>query len=125
MIRRNIFSFLVALIILYLSLASSQTFNKVSFFNIPHSDKIAHICMYFGLMLVITLENFKSIRGKGQLLVIAFIPLCYGILMEILQLTFTDNRQGSFYDILFNAAGIIVSVLLWPFIKRIMLKLKA
>ena len=57
MLKRNIFSIIVALIILYLSLASSDTFEKVPFFNIPNFDKIVHFGMYFGLMSVIFLKT--------------------------------------------------------------------
>lgn len=118
MIKKNIFSILVAMVILYLSLTSSETFVKVSFFNIPYFDKIVHFGMYFGLMSVIIFENRKSIKSIRQLLLIALIPLFYGILMEILQAVLTTTRSGSFFDAIFNLAGILVSVLLlWLWIK--------
>jgi hypothetical protein len=37
--------------------------------------------------------------------------------MEILQATLTVTRTGSFYDALANSAGILVSILLWLWIK--------
>lgn len=113
MVKKNIFSIIVALIILYLSLADSQSFDKVPFLNIPHLDKIVHFLMYFGLMSVIIFEHRKSIKGGIRLILIALIPFIYGILMEILQLTITDSRSGNFYDILANSTGIIVSSLVW------------
>jgi VanZ family protein len=113
MIKKNVFSVLVALIILYLSLADSQSFNKVPFLNIPHLDKIVHFLMYFGLMSVIVFEHRKSIIGRTQLVLIALIPFIYGILMEILQMTITSTRSGSIYDVLANSSGIIVSALIW------------
>jgi VanZ family protein len=118
MIKKNPFSILVALIIMYLSLTSSHTFDKVSFINIPYLDKIVHFGMYFGLMSVIILENRKTIKTLRQLSLIALIPLFYGILMEFLQAALTTTRSGSFYDAVFNLAGIIVSsLLLWLWIK--------
>lgn len=117
MVKRNIFSILVVLIIMYLSLANSDTFEEVSFFNIPYLDKIMHFVMYFGLMSVIIFENRKTIKSKGSLFLIALIPFFYGILMEILQSTLTASRFASFYDVLFNSAGILVSLLLWLWIK--------
>jgi len=118
MVKKNIFSILVALVIMYLSLTSSHTFDKVSFINIPFLDKIVHFGMYFGVMLVIIFENRKIIKSIRQLFLIALIPLFYGILMEILQSTLTTTRSGSFYDVLFNLAGILTSLLLfWLWIK--------
>ncbi|MDP3002388.1 MAG: VanZ family protein [Bacteroidales bacterium] len=117
MVKKNIFSILVALIIMYLSLANSDTFEEVSIFNIPFVDKIMHFGMYFGLMSVIIFEYRKTLKSTGSLFLIALIPFFYGILMEILQSTLTTSRFASFYDILFNSAGILVSLLLWLWIK--------
>jgi VanZ family protein len=113
MIKKNKFSILVAVAIMYLSLTSSHTFDKVSFITIPYIDKIVHFGMYFGLMSVIILENRKTINKTSHLFLIGLIPLLYGILLEIMQSTLTLTRTGSFYDALFNCAGILVSILLW------------
>lgn len=117
MIKKNIFSIIVALIIMYLSLASSDTFKKVPTFNIPFLDKIVHFGMYFVLMSVILFENRKILKGIGQFFLIAIIPFIYGILMEILQATLTVTRSGSFFDVIFNSLGILISILLWFWIK--------
>jgi VanZ family protein len=117
MIKKNIFSILIALIIMYLSLANAQTFDKAPFIDIPDIDKAVHFCMYFGLMLVIILENKNSIKSNGHLFLLGLIPLSFGILMEILQATLTVTRSGSFFDALANGAGILVSILLWLWIK--------
>jgi len=117
MVKKNIFSILVALVIMYLSLTSSHTFDKVSFINFPYFDKIVHFSMYFGLMSVIIFENRKTIKNTRQLYLIALIPLFYGILIEILQATLTTTRTGSFFDAIFNLAGILVSLVLWLWVK--------
>jgi VanZ family protein len=117
MLRKNKFSILVAFIILYLSLTSAHTFDKVPEFNIPYFDKVVHFGMYFGLMLMITLENRKSIKSVKQLFLLGLIPLFYGILIEFLQSSFTVTRNGNFYDALADCTGILVSILLFLLIK--------
>jgi len=117
MIRRNIFSILVALIISYLSLTGSDTFDKVPLFNIPYLDKIVHFFMYSGLMTVILFENRKILILQSQIFYAALIPFFYGILMEILQASLTDTRSGSIYDALFNTTGIIAAIILWLLLK--------
>jgi VanZ family protein len=117
MIKKNIFSILIALIIMYLSLANAQTFDKAPFIDIPNIDKAVHFCMYFGLMFVIILENKNNIKSNGHLFLLGLIPLSFGILMEILQATLTVTRSGSVFDALANSAGIFVSILLWLWIK--------
>lgn len=117
MIKKNIFSLLVALIIMYLSLASSHTFNKVPLINIPYIDKFVHFAMYFGLMSVIILENRRKIKSLFYLFMAGLIPLFYGILMEVLQSTLTTTRTGSFYDAIADGMGILGSILIWLWIK--------
>ncbi len=118
MIKKNKFSLAIALVIMYLSLASSETFDSVPFLNIPYLDKIIHFLMYFGLMLVILYENKNSVNRTRQLLITATIPFLYGILMEILQFAFTDTRSGSIIDIISNSAGILVAALFWLLLVR-------
>lgn len=117
MVKKNILSFLVALIIMFLSLAGSDNFDGVPFFNIPYFDKIAHFGMYFGFMLVLLFENRKLLSGNRQILLLSAIPFFYGIMMELFQMIFTVSRSGSVYDVIFNTAGIFVAGLLWSRIK--------
>jgi VanZ family protein len=117
MFKKYKFSILVALIILYLSLANSHTFDKVPLYNIPYFDKIVHFGMYFGLMSVIILENRKTNLTNYQIFLSGLIPLSYGILMEILQTLLTVTRSGSFFDALADGVGILISILLWLRIK--------
>lgn len=105
---------------MYLSLASSRTFDEVPLFNIPYLDKIVHLCMYFGFMSVIIFENRVKLKNNTLLFLIALFPLLYGILMEILQEILTTTRSGSFYDVIFNSAGITISIFLWLLIKSFM-----
>jgi VanZ family protein len=117
MIKKNIFTILVALIIMYLSLANSDTFDKIPLVDVPDFDKVVHLVMYFSLMSVIILENRKTIKKPLSLFLIGIIPFLYGILMEILQATITISRSGSFYDALADAAGVLLSILVWLLIK--------
>lgn len=117
MVKKYKFSFLVALVILYLSLANSHTFDKVPAFNIPHFDKMVHFAMYFGLTLMIIIESRKSIRGLRHLLTICLIPLFFGILIEIMQYSLTSTRSANFYDGVADFTGILVAVMIFYFIK--------
>jgi len=121
MIKKNIFSILTALIIMYLSMANSHTFDDVHI-KVPNFDKLVHFCMYLGLMSVIILENLKIIKSARNLFIIGLIPLSYGIIIEIMQSTLTSTRTGSFFDALADAAGIITSILLWKWLSRLRTK---
>lgn len=122
MLKKNIFSVLTALVILYLSLANSHTFDKVPAFRIPEADKIVHVIMYFGLMTVILLENRSFVNSARRVLIAGLIPFGFGILMEILQGAFTVTRTASIFDALADLAGILLSAGIWflikPYIKK-------
>lgn len=111
MIRKNIFSILIAIVILYLSLANSENFDSVQI-NIPNADKFVHFGMYFSLMTSILIENRNRIIQRRTIYQLSLIPLSYGILMEILQY-FTVSRTASLADAAADASGIIFTVVLW------------
>jgi VanZ family protein len=117
MIRKNLFSILVSLLLLYLSLAKSGQFEKIQLAKIPNIDKIVHFGMYFTLMSVLILEHRKILKNNWNLFLLALIPLSYGILMEILQFMLTTTRSGDFYDAMADAAGVFAAALLWLIFK--------
>jgi VanZ family protein len=117
MIRKNKFTIVTAMVILYLSLAGSITFGQSGILNIPYIDKIGHFGLYFTLMSVIILEHKNLFQNTRQLLLVALIPFFFGNLIEILQMTLTTNRKGEILDALSNSAGITIALFLWLFIK--------
>ncbi len=117
MIKKNLFSILVSILLLYLSLANSKTFEKIQLLEIPNIDKIVHFMMYFLMMSVIIIEHRSKLKNILNLFLLALIPLSYGILMEILQLVLTSTRTGDFYDAVADAVGVLASVALWLIIK--------
>ncbi len=119
MVKRNILSISMTLVVLYLSLAPSASFDKVSFLESQYSDKIVHFLMYLTLMSVIIFENRKIIKDIKQIFYIALIPVSLGIMMEIFQGLFTSSRTPSMYDILFNITGVLFSVFIWLYLRSI------
>jgi VanZ family protein len=102
---------------MYLSLANAHTFDKMPEFNIQGFDKLVHFAMYFGLMLMIIIENRKALKSVKQLFLIGLIPLSYGILLEFMQSGLTATRNGDFFDALSDCAGILGAILMFIWIK--------
>lgn len=118
MIRRNKFSIIVALVILFLSLTSSQTFGDTSFINIPYMDKLAHFAFYFLFMAVIIFEHRNSITNTRVLLLAALIPFSFGAGIELLQSGIQIiNRRGELFDLFANFSGIVAAIFLWLVIR--------
>ncbi len=119
MIKKNIFSILAALGILYLSLSGAETYDRITIFSFPGVDYIVHFLMYFVFMSVIVFEHRKGINKIRFLFLVSLIPLFYGALMELLQSWLTVSRTGSLADLFFNLAGIVFSVFVCLVIKPI------
>jgi VanZ family protein len=117
MIRKNKFSIIFSLIILYLSLANAKTFESVGFFDVPYLDKFVHFGLYFLFMGVIILEHNNSFSNTRQLIVIALIPVLFGGLIELCQGGFTTTRKADVLDFMFNTAGTATAVCIWLFYK--------
>lgn len=111
MIRKNIFSIAVILLNAFLSLAGPETFDGNKFPDIPYRDKLAHLAMYFLLTAVIVTEHRYSIKNLRQLFFVALIPFSVGVLMELLQLFITSNRDADIMDVVFNTAGIVLALM--------------
>jgi VanZ family protein len=117
MVKKNKFSILISLVIVYLSLANAKAFEVAGFFDIPYLDKFVHFGLYFLFMTVIILEHRDSFANTRQLIVVALIPVFFGGLMELAQAGFTDTRKADVLDIMFNTAGTATAVCIWLFYK--------
>jgi len=118
MVRKNILSVCVAVLILFLSFARASTFSRLHLPAIPNLDKIVHIIMYFTLMLALIIENRAILDTVKSYLILATIPAFFGAIIEIFQAMFTTTRTGDILDFCADAAGIILSVVVWLIIKR-------
>ena len=107
-IRKYPFSLLIIATIVFLSL-----------FNPPQTrldpmtgiDKIAHICMYGGLELVIWIEYLRhhdNLDFIKVLLLGIITPIMLGGLMEIAQMKLTQGRSGEWADLLADSIGVLL-----------------
>jgi VanZ family protein len=113
LLKKNILSIITALLILYLSLANADTFSKVNDFAFPYFDKVVHMFMYFGFMIVLLYENRLSLKNNRSVLLLSILPVVYGILMECLQSWLTSTRTGDIIDGLFDLVGILLALITW------------
>jgi len=79
-----------------------------------YSDKIFHAIAYclFALIWFLSLHySFK--KEKKQSINIAVVgAIVFGIVIEILQHTLTQNRQGDYKDVIANTIGACLAVLI-------------
>ncbi|MGD0583158.1 MAG: VanZ family protein [Bacteroidales bacterium] len=118
MIRKNIFSLFIALVIVFLSFTGAGTFSHLHLPPIPNLDKLVHSIMYFTLTFALIIENRTILTSARKYAELALIPLIFGGVIEVFQSMFTTTRTGDILDFCANAVGITLSVLVWILIKR-------
>lgn len=111
-IKKHPFSFLIVVFIWYLSLFNPP---KINMNFVPFVDKWTHIAMYFTLVFVLLIEDFRISKLLPNLLRIVMfylIPILMSGIIELIQAYFTTNRSGEWLDFYANAIGGIIGVLL-------------
>jgi VanZ family protein len=94
----------ITLLIAFLSLVSLDGVAKI---NISNSDKIGHTIAYFTLSLSWFYVFKKQPRKR---ILVFFLLIIYGIVLEVLQGTLTTYRTADFYDFIANTIGILLAV---------------
>lgn len=78
-------------------------------FKIPHSDKIVHFAFHAVAALLgchfLREWSSGSLSINRAILIMLGSLLVYGIIIEVLQSTFTTTRVGEVYDVLANMGG--------------------
>lgn len=111
---------LIAVLILYGSLSSSNTLNQVSIFHFQNMDKVFHFTLYFILSIsFLSALHRKSVLSKQeQILINLIFVISYGLILEVCQYYFTSDRSAELLDALANTLGCIFGTLLFFRIRR-------
>lgn len=80
--------------------------------GVPNLDKAVHFTFYFGAALLGAHAIRERTQGKISLLrtlgVVFFSVVIYGIIIEVLQNGFTEDRNGDFLDVVANTTGALM-----------------
>jgi len=98
--------------IFILSVANVNKIASSDIFLFPHFDKFAHFIMYLTLSFVFFIENHKSTTPFRKRWII-LDTIILGIALEFIQLFFSNNRSGNFYDAVFNTIGVTIGSILY------------
>jgi VanZ family protein len=117
-------SILIGLLILWLSLTGSNIPVPGRMLDIPYLDKLGHFGMYAFFSAMLLLDSCRwEVEGKFHYLIL-LIPLFFGALMEILQMTLTETRKAEEIDLLANIGGIAAGVLVASIARKLLSKIR-
>ncbi len=123
-IRKYPLSLLVIAAIVFLSLFNPP---KTKLDTVTYIDKIAHVCMYGGLELIIWLEYLRHHAGleKVKIILLGIIaPIALGGAMEIAQALLTDNRSGDWIDLIADTVGVLAGAAIGYYALRKIIKVR-
>ena len=121
-LSKNKYGIVWTLLILLLCLMPGDNLPSTSFLSFEGADKLLHFTLYFVLLTFVgkgLVNYFDSSYSSNRIIVIAFFYCLFlGVGIEFLQDIFVAGRSGDFFDVLANATGASVGVV----ILRIQLK---
>ena len=111
---KNYFWFVCSLVwaglILYLSFFTSISEGEEPW--LENQDKLGHFIFYAVLSMFLIKTFSKEISIQYPMNSGALISLIFGVLIELGQHFFTNDRYGDFMDVLANGSGILLVVIL-------------
>jgi VanZ family protein len=90
-----------------LAIVSLISFENLPNLEVENSDKMAHFFTY-GILCLVWYLALKNYKISKPLLVASSIAIFYGIILEVLQGTLTEERISEGYDILANCFGVVI-----------------
>jgi len=112
-LARNYYFFIALACTVTITIGSLISAKNIGTPQINNFDKIVHFGGYF----VLALSWFLTFNGKLKLLkqfvAIALLVFIYGIIIEVCQWLFTNERQGDILDMLANLGGISFALLIF------------
>ena len=113
-IKKYPVSLVIILTVIYLSFFKPPT---TDLNTIPNLDKVAHICMYFGLSGMLWLEVLRAHKRDHAPLWHAWIgaffcTVMFSGIVELLQEYCTTYRGGDWLDFAANSTGAILASLI-------------
>lgn len=113
--------FIIAIIILYGSLTSSNSLNKITVLQIQNMDKIIHFLLYFLLSISLQSSFVRNslLSRKDQIVITLIFVISYGLLMEVFQYYFTIDRSAEIMDAIANITGCIMGIFIFPLLNKL------
>lgn len=111
---KNVFFWAALIWTIVIAFLCLVSFNNIPKVGLSNSDKYAHFTFYFvfsGLWFLYfsyRKDNFSKVK---RFLVVFFLSLFYGIAIEMMQYLFTETRKADIFDVLANAFGAVIGLL--------------
>jgi len=118
-------SIIIGLLITWLSLSGSKTMIPGRMLDIPYVDKMGHFAMYALFSAVLLLDSCRWQLNRRFIYPLLLIPILFGAIMEIMQMTLTTSRRAEIVDLAADIGGVFSGLLLAYLTRRVLARLRA
>ena len=96
--------------ILLLCLEPASDLPKVEISNV---DKLVHFAFHFGFIILwyLYFNSHKKIINYKAPVILFFVSLVFGIVIELAQQVYTTSRKGDWLDVVSNVSGAFTALL--------------
>jgi len=91
------------------------SFREMPTVSLKSADKYVHTTFHFVFTILWFFALYQNTAIKKSLARVFLLSFGYGILIEILQSTFTQTRKADVYDVFANATGAVLAILVLYF----------
>lgn len=94
-----------------ITVACLVSMTEVPVVNVDQADKIVHLCFY-AVFSILWFQYLKSSIQNTRTLFLSvfFLSVSFGILIEVCQSLFTENRQADLKDAIANTIGALLGL---------------
>ncbi|MDL2315284.1 VanZ family protein [Bacteroidales bacterium OttesenSCG-928-C19] len=111
--KRQAFLWATIILLLFITLLPGDKIPMMpNWKSLLQPDKIIHLVSFAGLQFILLL-NIRKYTYWKNILISIFIGLFFGVATEVLQGILPINRTMTIYDMIANAAGILLGFLFW------------
>ncbi|WP_367274559.1 VanZ family protein [uncultured Lutibacter sp.] len=120
LLERKLYFFVAIYFTIVITIGSLISINSIiKLPSVNYLDKFLHILAYFLLTLSWLFALKKSFKLKKKFVLLIIVIFIYGIIIEVLQGSFTNYRQADIYDMFANLGGILIAYVFFnTFFKR-------
>jgi len=115
-VRAKILAIVWTVLIATSCLLPASTFKEFSFDSLIGIDKIIHLTIYFGFVILWALVT-DQLTFKYRIILLS-VGISYGILIEILQANMSLGRSYDLADIIANSIGCVLGIISIDFVRK-------
>ena len=95
-------------------------FTDLPSLGVSEADKYVHFTFHFVFTILWGFYFWLKLNERtiSKIIRVVILSLCYGILIEFLQETYTTTRHADIFDVLANCTGAAIALVVFVFIKK-------